>query len=128
MVKPFLDRGWPREGAYQTPATTHAMLRIVAAAGNDIPEAAATVRPFLVPTVDVDTWIWRIRGKESGSRSMAKEFPVETLMLIDAVVARGADRTPYDLGFVLDLIVEARPALRLDSRWQRLDRQTRRAT
>jgi hypothetical protein len=124
-VRPFLEKGWPRERRFQTAETTSAMLDIVSKAGKHVPEAVRVVQPLLTHAEHIDSWTWRMRGEEKSSSSLARDFPNECLTLLDAVTPTGADRTPCGLNEVLDDIAQSAPTLRLDQRWQRLDRQVR---
>ncbi|TPE61592.1 hypothetical protein FJQ54_08390 [Sandaracinobacter neustonicus] len=60
------------------------------------------------------------REPEEGTNDFAQKFPLETLRLLDALVADDRSQIPYELGKALESIAEAAPSLRRTREWRRL--------
>lgn len=118
----FLTDVWPLEVRHQTNETTAAWLRIATESGDEFPKAARAIAQsgVLTPVQELDTFTWTMRGREKDSVPIAKAYPVEALALLDAVIATQREFPPYDLRAVLELMAEANPSIRQDSRWIRL--------
>lgn len=118
----FLSDIWPLEVKRQTTETTAAWLRIATESGEEFPQAARAIAhsAVLTPIQELDTFTWTMRGREKDSLPIAKAYPFEALALLDAVIATQREFPPYDLFSVLDMMAEANPSVRQDSRWIRL--------
>lgn len=118
----FLGEIWPLEVMHQTAETTAAWLRIATESGEEFPQAARAIAQsaVLTPIQELDSFTWTMRGREKDSLPIAKAYPFEALGLLDAVIATQREFPPYDLPSVLDMMAEAEPSVRQDSRWIRL--------
>ena len=119
--KPFLERAWPQEMLCQTERTSRAFLRLVEEAGDLFPEVVQTVLPYLVPISQDGPFVYdltRQNGEEEVE--LPRRFPDASLALLDKLVSDNLDQIPYGLEAAVEMIVEAKPSLRQDSRWRRL--------
>ena len=92
-------------------------LGLLCDAGDAFPHVLDAVRNHLG---HVD---WRQAMLPSGMESLAQRFPRQTLDLLDRVVSDAdGEEAPYELSRVLELLVEAKPALNGDPRYRRLQR------
>ena len=115
FVVPFIRKAWPNERQYRTSGTSGAWLRLLCHTGDVFPDLLDAVRNHLGA---VDGHQVSLAGLEP----LAKRFPEQTLDLLNHVVPDGVGYAPYRLSWVLDLLVEAEPALNGDSRYSRLHR------
>jgi len=121
IVKPFLERAWPKEDRYQTVATARAMAEIAIESGDHFPAAVKLVLPFLRPSDQVHNLIYRLKTERNGGETpLAQRFPIETITLLDKLIPDVPNQFPYDIGSVLEATSESEPSLRQDLRWRRL--------
>ena len=120
--KPFLERAWPQEMRCQTERTSRAFLRLVKEAGDLFPEVVQTVLPYLVPIPQDSTFVYGLT-RQNGEEGIepSRRFPDATLALLDKLVSDNPDQIPYELDAAVEMIAEAKPSLRQDSRWRRLN-------
>ena len=119
--KLFLEKAWPKESRFQTEQTSQHLVDLAERAGDFFPEVARTILPYLVPSsqnVGFVSFLARQNDDEMGG--LPTRFPDATLMLIDKIIPDDPDRVPYDLDLLTEMIAEANPILRQDSRWRRL--------
>ena len=119
--KPFLERAWPRETRFQTEETSQHLVALAKGAGDFFPEVVQTILPYLVPmsrNVGFVSSLARQSDEETGG--LQTRFPDATLMLINKIIPDDPDQVPYDLDSLIEMIAEAKPGLRQDSRWRRL--------
>ena len=118
FARMFLQRAWPRESRYQTPNVARQLVFLAERSGDDFPDVVKTILRLIVPTEQLDLAVMA----EQSESSPARRFPEWMLQLLDRLVPDDPRPTPYDLGGVLNLIVEASPSLHGDQRWRRLKR------
>ena len=119
--KPFLERAWPQEMRCQTERTSRAFLWLVEEAGDLFPEVVQSILPYLVPISQDGPFVYDLtrQNGEEGAEPL-RRFPDATLTLLDKLVSDNPDQIPYGLEAAVEMIVEAKPSLRQDSRWRRL--------
>ena len=81
-----------------------------------------TILPYLVPIFGGGLFVTPLvqqNGEEEGT--LATRFPDAVLALIDKLVPNNPSQIPYQLDIVIEMIAEAKPSLRQDSRWRRLN-------
>ncbi|WP_375157618.1 SIR2 family protein [Bradyrhizobium sp. RDT46] len=123
--KPFILKAWPRETVYQTPQTSRQFATIAENSGDDFPDAVRTISPLLVPTSQLDLFVYRARDPEdesNGSTSLPRKFPSDMVALLSRLVPEDPALAPYDLAGLLTTLAEASPGLRQDAKWRRLNR------
>ena len=120
--KPFLEKAWPKESRFQTEQTSRQLVEIAERAGDFFPEVVRTILPYLVRIFqDGDVLLNGLAERNDGEvDGLPTRFPDATLMLIDKIIPDDPDRMPYDLDLLTEMIAEANPILRQDSRWRRL--------
>ena len=116
LVMPFIRNAWPKERRYRTSGTSGAWLSLLCNTGDAFPDVLDAVWNHLG---DVD---WRQAMLAGAIESLAQRFPRQTLDLLDRVAPDEVGEVPYGLSTVLDLLVEAEPALIGDTRYSRLHR------
>ena len=117
FVIPFIRNAWPKESEYRTSGTSEAWVNLLCDTGDAFPDVLAAVRDHLG---DVD---WHHAMLPEAIESAAQTFPQQTLDLLDRVVSEAdGEEGPYELSRVLDLLIEAKPALIGDRRYIRLHR------
>ena len=117
LVIPFIRRAWPNESRYRTNGTSKVWLSLLCDTGDAFPDVLDAVWDHLG---DVD---WRQAMLAEAMESLAQRFPRQTLDLLDRVISDAdGEEAPYELSRVLDLLVEAKPALNGDPRYRRLQR------
>jgi hypothetical protein len=124
LVRPFILNAWPRQLRFQSEATSRYFAQIAELAGDDFPEAVATILPYLHPVAHLDTFGYRLRKGDQDGRDYTRRFPESTLTLLATLIGNDPQRAPWELGQLLDAIVEARPVLRQSDHWRRLKRLT----
>lgn len=117
-TRPFLKKAWPRQLRYQTSSTSAVLLQIVEKVDDDFPDAVSVLTPFLRPVENFDTFAYRLSSDDPDGRDYVSRYPRETLALFDRVI--GPATSHWDLGQLLERMVEAEPNLRHDDRWRRL--------
>jgi hypothetical protein len=120
LVKPFLERAWPREERFRTAEASSQMVDIATEADTDFPEVVSVVEDFVIPAERSDTTIFGLTRTEDGLPPLAERFPEHTLLLLGRLVPPSPSYPPYDLGNALSLISNAKPELQRDMRWRRL--------
>ena len=80
-----------------------------------------TIRPYLVPISQNVGFVYSlVRQNDDETGGFLTRLPDATLMLIDKIIPDDPDQVPYDLDSLIEMIAEAKPSLRQDSRWRRL--------
>ena len=119
--KPFLERAWPKESRFQTEQTSQHLVELAKGAGDFFPEVVQTIRPYLVPISQNVGFVYSlVRQNDDETGGLPTRFPDATLVLIDKIIPDDPDQVPYDLDSLIEMIAEAKPSLRQDSRWRRL--------
>jgi hypothetical protein len=120
-VAPFIKNAWPREAQYQIATTSAAFVSILEDSGDQFPGVLEAVRPFLRPIHQGHHWLYRFyKSVGDDETPVTSMFPMEVLSLLDAIVPDDPGGVPFDLGQVLDLIVEICPEATRDRRFIRL--------
>ena len=124
--KPFVLKAWPKEARCQTEASSRQLATIAEASGENFPDVVRTIGSLLVPSAQLDVFVYNTNEQEKGddeSRAkLPRKFPNAMLTLLDRLVPDDPSRAPYGLGPLINIIVEADAGLRQDSRWRRLNR------
>ena len=119
--KPFLERAWPRETRFQTEETSQHLVALAKGAGNSFPKVVQTILPYLVPSSQNSGFVSSLaRQSDEDTDGLPMRFPDATLMLINKMIPDDPDQVPYDLDSLIEMIAEAEPSLRQNSRWRRL--------
>jgi hypothetical protein len=94
---------------------------LIEQSGDNFPDAVRTIVGLLRPVAHLDMITYRLsKEPEEGTNDFAQQFPEETLILLDALVADDRSQMPYELGKALEVIAEADPKLRRTREWRRL--------
>ncbi len=119
--KLFLEKAWPKESRFQTEQTSWQFVELAKRAGDFFPEMVQTILPYLVPTSqNVGFVYYLVRQSDEEMGELPTRFPDDTLMLINKIIPDDSDQVTYDLDSLIEMIAEAEPSLRQDSRWRRL--------
>ena len=119
--KPFLEKAWPKESRFQTEQTSQHLVELAKGAGDFFPEVVQTILPYLVPISQNVGFVYSlVRQNDDETGGLPTRFPDATLVLIDKIIPDDPDQVPYDLDSLIEMIAEAKPSLRQDSRWRRL--------
>ena len=120
--KPFLKKAWPQEDRFRTEGTSREFAVLAEKAGAFFPEVVETILPYLVPLSGEGLFAHPLaRASNEEGVAPATRFPDATLALIDKLVPENPSQMPYELDIVLELIAVAKPSLRQDGRWRRLN-------
>ena len=119
--KPFLERAWPREKCCQTERTSQHLTELAINSGDLFPDVVQTILPYLVP-ISHDIWFVDgiVRRIVEDGIELPTRFPAATLVLLNKLVPENPNEVPYNLDTPLEMIAEAKPSFRQDSRWRRL--------
>lgn len=123
--KAFISKAWPKESTYQTPQTSRRLATIAENSGENFPDVVRLISPFLVPTSQLDLFIYRAKAaddQENASSRIPRKFSNDMVALLDRLVPEDPAFAPYELNDLLKILAVANPALRQDARWRRLDR------
>ena len=114
-VHPWLRDFWPTGSAWNTPATSEAILSMLAGCGDAFPEAAKWSLEFLRPIKDGSLY----ELKESGHAERHPEAMLDVLLrTIDAVALNVYERSI--LKGLLDTLVATKDEMAEDQRFQKL--------
>lgn len=121
FVKPFIEHAWPHQVKFRTESSSRRFANLIEESGENFPDAVRTIVSLLRPVAHLDMITYRLsKGTEEGTKDFAQRFPVETLSLLDALIADDRSQMPYELGKALDVIAEVDPSLRRTRAWRRL--------
>ena len=119
--KPFLEKAWPKESRFQTEQTSQHLVELAKGADDFFPEVVQTILPYLVPSSQNVGFVYSLtRQSDEEIGGLPTRFPDATLMLINKMIPDDPDQVPYDLDSLIEMIAEAKPSLRQNSRWRRL--------
>ena len=119
-VKPFWDDVWPKSLQLASTSLAEVLARLCIAAQGRFPAALDDVFDWLKPFEEPMFVIHSLR--ESG---LSKRFPEDALRLLDAII----EDQPWassEVGDCLNQIVQEKPELKSDLRYQRLQDYVRR--
>jgi len=123
--KPFLEKAWPKEMHFRTEQTSQMFVAWAAEAGDLFPDVVHGIRLHLAPISDHDMYAHNLVQQHDGEGSeLPRRFPDDALALLDKLVPDNPDRIPYGLDTAIEMIAEAKPSLRRDDRWRRLESVT----
>ena len=126
FVRPFIDYAWPKELRFKSREATRSFLRIAENAGEHFPEVVRTIKPLLRPVQDGDMFTYRIyrypNESEDGENHFAREYPRETLELLDAITGDDRVMLPYGFGDALRALVRFDPTLQETPEYRRLSK------
>jgi hypothetical protein len=122
LGRTFFREVWPLEPTLQIAVTANDFARIPASVGTkNFADAVATILPYLVP---FEVWAvmteFQLDPKETETQDIVRAYPEETLILLAVCIDEQQKHGVYDLGRILDFIVEARPKLQRDTRMRML--------
>jgi len=124
--RPFIERAWPRETRLQTESSSRQFAAIAEDSGNNFPDVVRTICPLLVPSSQLDLFVYKTGEKEGDHQESAadlpRKFPAAMLVLLDRLVPDDPNLAPFDLGSLVNTIAVSDPGLRQDPRWRRLNR------
>ena len=120
LVRPFIVEAWPRQLRFRSEATSREFARIAEEAGEDFPDAVDVVLPLVRPVRHLDLFGYRLRNPQEDGADHARRFPESTVNLLSALVGDDPTTIPYQLGDILEVLVEAHPAIRQNNSWRRL--------
>jgi hypothetical protein len=122
LIVALLSSRLSRYTQYQIEATSAAFVSILEDCYEHFPVVFDAVRPFLRQIHQGHHWLYRFykSGGDDGETPICAKFPRETLALTDAIIPDDPAGVPFDLGPVLDQMVEAWPEATRDRRFTRL--------
>lgn len=120
VVKPFIAGAWPRQLRYLSEATSRDFARIAEESGEHFPDAVETVLPLVRPVRHLDLFGYRLRNPTEDGNDHARKYPQSVLALLNALVGDDPATIPWQLKEILDVLLDAEPALRLSDAWRRL--------
>ena len=119
--KLFLEKAWPKESRFQTEQTSQHLVELAKGADDFFPDVVQIILPYLVPISQNVGFVYSLtRQSDEEIGGLPTRFPDATLKLIDKIIPDGPDRVPNDLDSLIEMIAEAEPSLRQNSRWRRL--------
>lgn len=113
-ILPFWERVWPKSQALASPRIADSLAQLSIEARGRFPAALDAVSAWLHP-IEHPGHVIRLLHESR----LPRQFPLETLRLLDAVIA-DQPWAPPELGQCLTAISEAAPALEQDLRFERL--------
>ena len=119
-VIPFINKDWPRELCYRTPATTVAWIELLKVTGDNFPAVYEAVKKFLVWVETSEPPFDRFTREFNDEEPLWARFPDVTLNLMDRVTPEALTRSPYKLPKMLAVIAEADVKLTSDPKYLRL--------
>jgi len=119
VAKPLLDAVWPPERALVERRSSRQFAALAIAAGPEFPAALKAVGPYLTNLGKQDSVSFLDKSQAPAA------FPEETLTLLWKLYGRG-NSDMVKVPELLDKLAIAKPALRVDRRWQWLDRKATR--
>lgn len=121
VVVPFFRNVWPRERQFQTAETSRNLVLFLEELGENFPNGVRLVVDFLVASSNTDVFVFQFGSDaERGHGDLTKQYPRETLTLLNKIIDESSPRPPYGLAEVVTRLADAAPDLRQDERWQRL--------
>jgi hypothetical protein len=120
FVKPLLQSTWPKHLKFKSDNTSRGFVQIAEKAKKHFPDAVATILPFIKPVPHADMFTYRISRDREDEENIAKDHPLDALMLLDAITPDDRVRLPYELSAALEALAELDPSLRESSQFRRL--------
>jgi len=121
FIKPFLENAWPRHTQYKGEKTSRAFANLADKTKTNFPEAVEVISPLVRSVSHLDMFAYRLsKNADEGDQNFAREYPKDTLTLLNALVGDDKLNIPYQLPQVLDIISETQPALKRTVAWKRM--------
>lgn len=123
--KPFILKAWPREARCQTSSSSRQFAAIAEASGDNFPDVVRTVSHYLMPSNQLDLFIYKMkerRGDKHDAAKLPRRFPNAMLTLLDRLVPDDPNLAPHELGSLVSTLAGADAGLRQDVRWRRLSK------
>lgn len=120
MVMPFIQKAWPKERRYRTEKTSSAWVSMLENTQKDFPTIFKVVRKLLCPILSSHSNLYSFYRNNGKKEPLTVRFPDETLALLDLIVSNDPRYVPYGLSQVLNLLVETKPEIIADRRYERL--------
>lgn len=114
-IQPFWQHIWPKSVDRITPRIAELSTRLIIAARFEFPAALAALRHWLRP-IEHPHYVVHLL-QESG---LCSRYPVDSLDLLDILIAGQQQWAPRELGQCLDEVEQAAPELVQNVRYQRL--------
>ncbi|GHU26392.1 hypothetical protein FACS189488_14530 [Betaproteobacteria bacterium] len=119
-VLPFWEKIWPKSNDQASSANAESLARLCVAAGGEFPSAMATIGNWLRPIHYPGYAIHRLH--ETG---LSGRFPEDALSFLNAILNNQSSGLARELRQCLESIAQAKPALRQDRMFVRLDDHAR---
>lgn len=120
FIKPFIASAWPRQLRFKSDETTRGFLQIAEKAGESFPDAVTTIQPLVRPVPNADMLTYRISRNLKDEENIAKDYPFEMLVLLDAITGDDRVQMPYGLPDALKALAELEPRVRETKEFRRL--------
>lgn len=118
-VVPFFNELWPQTKDAVSPAVAKALTEVCLVADESFPQAFDLVRHWLIPVEFPSSLVHQLR--EAG---LCERFPDAALQFISKVLREDSRWVPADMAVCLQAISDAKPELRLDPAFKRLERMS----
>ena len=118
-VKPYFQSIWPRSNDFRYPEISASLARLCIAAQEVFPEASEELRHWLQHLEDREATSIVYNLHKAG---LSEQFPEDTLTFLDAIIGEQYQFPANKLRDCLDAILEKRPDLARDRRFQRLSK------
>jgi hypothetical protein len=119
-VQPFWQQVWPKSRDLASSSIAESLALLCIAAGGEFSSVLATVVDWLRPIEHSHYVVHQLHAS-----GLCARFPEDALRLLDAILT-DQPWVPQELGQCLEVIAQALPALRTDSRYQKLTGYVRR--
>jgi hypothetical protein len=121
---PVFDRIWPLDANARDPDASRNLVMMALESGDAFPDAVEAIRDVVVP-YDVVTIAGWLQGQPAHQKATTGH-PLAFVRLLNAVLSADTAALPLDLGPVLDECLAAKPSVRSDPAFVRLDALRRR--
>lgn len=120
FVKPFLLNAWPRQIQFKGERASRAFGSLISSTKENFVEAVEIIAPLVQPVSHLDMFSYYMSRSDDGDFEYAREFPESTLKILSVLIDENRRTTPFELAKVLNIVVEAKPALKRSVLWRRL--------
>lgn len=120
-IKPFWEEIWPKSiKLSEDPVIVIAIARLIIETRGEFPSALLAFKDWLRPIHDSFFTLHSLKGS-----GLSKCYPTEVLSFLDAIIAKEPPGVVRDLRQCLVDIIEAQPALKQSTSYQRLEQLSR---